>query len=498
MNPSAPKGDLRETLAADADARAYASLPGWLVPALLVGLGVIAGMIAVVGWAVVTPAPSVAIKPVQQVQVCQPIVEAPPPHPIEKVPIAQEETEEPDELPPPPRPSMVLQRRLPAGDTDAAPVEEPKQAASASKVTRLQAPLRWTAEPPDAGAVHVIMPIEVAKIEDAGTAFRVRRLRLDAAAPKSLKLAVTPVVHDDLGSVLTQMGDGYRYTKLRKEHVFSLEKLKEHDVVFLTCADMYVQDFQAAQPLRKFVANGGTLYASDLRGDLLQAAFPEFRAKTPILPGVPQGVEASVVDAGLQSYLGRKTIPLRFDAPDWRPAPFDPAKVTVCLKGAYRNNFGQTSAAPLLVKFPFQKGTVIFTSFHHVKNDSEIVRKLLEYLVFASVNARSENRVKEILKNSAIAAHDMRPALLRDETIEGTFHHAGGCLQFALGFESLGAKVKVTLRSPRGQTIEHTNQSLFVIEVPNAEPGNWRYSVTPLELPYANFPILVAIGTSKS
>jgi hypothetical protein len=295
------------------------------------------------------------------------------------------------------------------------------------------------------------------------------------------------------------MGEGYRFTQLRKEDAFNFETLKKHDVVFLTCADMYAQDFQAALPLRRFVANGGTLYASDLRGDLLQAAFPEFRARTPMLPGVPQNIEAGVVDSSLQSYLGRKAIPLNFDAPDWRPAPFDPAKVSVCLNGTYRNNRGQALSAPLLVKFRFQKGTVIFTSFHHVKNDSEIVTKLLDYLVFTSVNARSEARLREAMQRSNFAPQEMRPLLLTAGNNIGSVHkHPGGNLQIALAFENIGAKVKLSLRSPSGGSIEHADSGLYLIEIPKAEPGDWRCTVTPIDLPYDNFPILLAVGANKS
>jgi hypothetical protein len=262
---------------------------------------------------------------------------------------------------------------------------------------------------------------------------------------------------------------------------------------------MNLQDFQAAMPLRKYVESGGTLYASDLRGDLLLAAFPEYRRRMPLLPGVAQAVEANVSDTGLQAYLGRKTIPLNFDASNWRPAAFDPGKATVCLKGAYRNTLGETWSAPLLVKFRAGKGSVIFTSFHHSKNDSVIVQKLLEYLVFSSVSARSEARVKELMLRSQFAAEDLRPAFVSmDRKAEGTCRHEGGGLQIALGFENQGAKLKLTLRSPSGQTVEYEDQGLYLIEVPKAEAGVWQYTVTPIELPHANFPILVAVGKAKN
>jgi hypothetical protein len=305
-------------------------------------------------------------------------------------------------------------------------------------------------------------------------------------------------MHDDVASLLKTMGPGYRYVSIRNEDTWSYMTLRNFDVVFLTCADVHFQDFQAAMPLRKYVEMGGTLYASDLRGDLLLAAFAEYRRRLPLLPGVAQSIEASVTDTGLQAYLGKKTIPLTFDAPNWRPAGFDAGKASVCLKGAYRNNLGETWSAPLLVKFRVGKGTVIFTSFHHSNNDNGIVQKLLEYLVFSSVSARSEARVKELMLRSQFAAEDLRPAFVSmDRKAEGICRHEGGTLQIALGFENLGAKLKLTLRSPAGKTVEHEDQGLYLIEVPQAEAGVWQYTVTPTELPHPNFPILVAVGKAK-
>ncbi len=484
MNPPVPNERGNALLATPVPPRAPAqSLPLWIVPLLLLGLAATCGLIALFGWLVLRPAPAnvAAVKPIVQ-------LEAPPiaakPLPVLAKP-AQPDEEPIDLKPHPPAETPQVLRRLPAG---AAEPEMP-----------VIAPLPAN-EPPSTEVFDLIMPIEVAKKEDAAIPHSVRRLQLAEGAPvQQLKLAVTPVVHDDLGSVLTRMGEGYRFTKLRSDDVLSYESLKKYDVVFLTCADLYAKDFQAALPLRKFVAGGGTLYASDLRGDLLQAAFPEFRARGPVLPGVPQKIEASVTEPGLQSYLGRKAIPLSFEAPDWRPAPFDPSKVTVCLKGTYRNNLGQALSVPLLVTFQFQKGTVIFTSFHHAKNDSETVQKLLEYLVFASVNARNEARVKDLMQRTGFTPQELRPALVSaGDGIHATYAHPGGGLQIAVGFENLGAKLKLTLRSPNGRTIEHIDRDLFLIEIPNAEPGTWHYTIAPLELPYANFPMMVSVGPTKS
>src|ERR1019366_4142521 len=225
----------------------------------------------------------------------------------------------------------------------------------------------------------------------------------------------------------------------------------------------------------------------------------EFRAKNVILPGIQQNIDANVIDKGLQTYLGRKTVPLSFEARDWRPAAFDSNKVTVCLNGVYRNNLGQAWTVPLMVKFRVKRGTVIFTSFHNSSNDSEIVKKVLEYLVFSSINARSESRIKELMQRSQFAPQDLRPVLVSANiATESTYQHKGGGLQIALGFENLGAKLKLTLRSPTGQTIEHEDRGLYLIELPKAVPGLWRFTITPIELPFPNVPIVVAAGTTKS
>src|SRR6516162_485167 len=473
------------------------SLPEWIIVPILACLVAISGVIVLVGWLVMKP---VAVPAVESVaydsnRTGGAVPETKSPFVAEIMALPEDEPIVADEMPP--RPMIQLHRRMPSRPEEAEPpvitpssqrmtVDSPTSPASDTDNPRsqtrsrsqtpvwerrvgekdgaLRSPLRWSVESPRAGAMNLMLPIEVARIDDGIIPYNVRRLRFAGEAPKPLKLAVTPFVHDDLGSLLDKMGKGYSFTRLRNDDLLSLAALKKHDVVFLTCADLYARDFKAVLPLRHFVQQGGTLYASDLYADLVLAAFPEFRAKTAILPGVPQDVEASVVDPGLRTYLGRRKIPLNLEAPDWRPAAFDPSKVIVCLQGTYRNNQGQALSVPLLVKFRVQKGTVFFTSFHHSKNDTQIVQKLLEFLVFASVNARSEARVKELMQQSHFALDEMHPVLFNADNlgkkIEATYQHPGGGLQIALGFENLGAKFKLTLRSPSGQIIEHEDQGV--------------------------------------
>jgi hypothetical protein len=484
---------------------AETSLPAWIVAPVLAGLVVAGGLVVLVGWMLMKPA-----APVLQAKAPAPSVEVKAADPVEAPPPATD-TLIVEDAPDPARPraSFQLPRRRavdsaghepPAVSTEK--LQTPEPAPAVEDQPRPKAPIRWmtdNAAPKNRDReVNLILPVEVAKIEDGPLHYSMRRLRYPDGPPKQLRLAVTPYRYDDMANLLTQMGPGYRFTNIKNEDTYSYDKIKDHDVLFLTCSEIFPQDFQSVAPLRKYVEMGGTLYASDLRGDLLMSAFSEFRARSPILPGVPQDIDATIADKGLQTYLDRKTIPLKFEAPGWRPAAFDSAKVSVYLRGVYRNNLGQPFTVPLMVKFRVKRGTVIFTSFHNSRNDSEIVKKVLEFLVFSSINARSEARLKELMQQSQFTPQDLHPLLVSAENpVQAIHKHKGGGLQIALGFENLGAKLKLTLHSPSGRTIEHEDQGLYLIEVPKAEPGPWRYTVTPLEVPYPNFPIVVAVGLMK-
>ena len=47
-----------------------------------------------------------------------------------------------------------------------------------------------------------------------------------------------------------------------------------------------------------------------------------------------------------------------------------------------------------------------------------------------------------------------------------------GHLQFALGFQNLGARLKLTVKSPGGKVLEQEGDSTFTIDVPDAEAGD--------------------------
>ena len=228
-----------------------------------------------------------------------------------------------------------------------------------------------------------------------------------------IKLAVTPREYDDMGKLLGHLGSGYPFTQIPLEDLEDASKLVGYDVIFLTCggvADSWVvgetgqnggrpgtrqvnvderKIGHVREAVRAYVGRGGTLYASDWRLDLLVHCFPETFQAGEIVKGDAQTLTADVVDPALREYLGCSTVELRFDLPNWNPAKFTDSQATIYLRGNYRAvGGGSSESVPLLVKVPFQQGTIIFTSFHNEKVNSEVETKLLKFLVFAAVTAR--------------------------------------------------------------------------------------------------------------
>ena len=343
-----------------------------------------------------------------------------------------------------------------------------------------------------------------------------------APPPTPLRLAVTPREYDDMGKLLDTLGRGYQHQDIPHDDLLDPARLAEFDVVFLTCGGvptpwvgMRVGEserdgagmFQARpdivrklhDSLREYVGKGGTLYVSDLQFQLLELAFPEFIDSHNVAEGAVQMVHAEVVDPGLQRRLGQ-TIQLRFDKVAWRPAAFRGPGVVTCLRGEYDLTNGVRTNGPLLVQFPFKEGTVIFTSFHNEKQNSRTELELLRYLVFASVTAREGAKADRLLVHGGFspAERNLLSATHGGEPVTQEYQcRGGGSLEFVLAFQKHGAKLRLSVVGPDGTREEGTGEETFQIEIPNAAKGTWKYTVTPIEIPYPNFPFSLAIGEKR-
>jgi hypothetical protein len=154
----------------------------------------------------------------------------------------------------------------------------------------------------------------------------------------------------------------------------------------------------------------------------------------------------------------------------------------------------------LLVKFPHKEGTVIFTSFHNSTQNTDTVIKVLEYLVFTAVTAQVQATVNKTMESNGffpkqgnLFSHSAgNPKITRSYT-----NNKVGPLQFALGLQAEGAKMKFTIVAPGGRKYEKVVSATLTVEVPAAPVGEWLYSVEALEVPYANFPFTVTVGEKQ-
>ncbi len=328
---------------------------------------------------------------------------------------------------------------------------------------------------------------------------------------KRLKLAVTPTGEesdpikkttqkwDDMGKLLDELGAGYRHDNITMHDAIDLKKLNQYDVVFLTCAGGF--EDQLKEVLPAYVAQGGILYASDWRFDAIAKAFPDMVVPALKGEGAKQDFEADIVDPGLADHLKVKKIHLSFDLQQWKAAAFGGPRVQTLIKGKYRKDRSTIVAeAPLMVKFSVGKGTVVFTSFHNEKQNSDLEKQLLQYLVFSLVTAGIDADINAQMDKSGFTPQ--RSNLLSTPSQQTTepkkYHNAAvSTLRFVLGFRNEGAKLRFNIRSPDGKEFTKDCESTLSLEVPNAAPGDWTYTVTALELPYANFPFTVTVGEKK-
>ncbi len=209
---------------------------------------------------------------------------------------------------------------------------------------------------------------------------------------------------------------------------------------------------------------------------------------------------ADVIDPGLRDVLG-PTVDLKFDLTGWKPAQFGSDDATVYLRGEYRTEGGSRITAPLLIKVPFEQGTIIFTSFHNEKVNNALETKLLEFLVFAAVTAKETAEARKTMISGGFSPQKQNLLSASADTQAVTQTYANSRrrrLRFALSFSNQGAVLGLTVRGPDGKTYEQDGPSTFAIDVPDAAPGDWSYTVTARKVPYPNFPFTMTVGGDEA
>lgn len=170
--------------------------------------------------------------------------------------------------------------------------------------------------------------------------------------------------------------------------------LSQYDIVFFNCG---VSDFgfsfetQAIANLQQFVAQGGSVYASDQAYDLVERTWPssiDFYG-TDTLSNQAQNGQATqdmvgqIVDDGLAGSLASTTIELHYPLLAWAVIQDVSPNVTVYIRADAPLMDGSTLGnVPHTVRFIGGQGRVLYTSFHQEANISEQMEHALRILMF--------------------------------------------------------------------------------------------------------------------
>ena len=216
---------------------------------------------------------------------------------------------------------------------------------------------------------------------------------------KDLRIAVTEVGYDDIGSVLAKLD--YKYTVIGDYELTRYDLLKEYNAVFINCT-MVENPEQTRESLKRYIQDGGILYVSDLSASRISAAFPgfiEFSAG-----GVKdQWVDASVLDNDLQKIVD-KTIEIYFDLDSWVPIERVSSDSRVYLIGSFMTNQGYKEDKPILVSFKYGKGEVVYTSFHNHQQATAKEQKLIKFFVLKPVSSILKIPVIQLAQSKGLIA----------------------------------------------------------------------------------------------
>ena len=262
-----------------------------------------------------------------------------------------------------------------------------------------------------------------------------RALPIDGTSDKAclaadgVKLAVIGGDYDAIEDVLGRLGFEYDlycgangHTWPARQLLGDWDRLSQYDIVFINCGahiDLRrrIIGEQMGNNLRRFVAEGGSVYASDLAAGVVDrlwsgaVSFETFRRdpqptdaccrcvdcpaacgfddcvdccgvpaveclESPTLgAGAGGTITADVVNADLAAFLGAARLPIAFDLAGWVEITGVSVATDVLVRGGGRS---------LMVLFDVGEagGRVAYTSFHNQAQVSEAVERLLRALVF--------------------------------------------------------------------------------------------------------------------
>lgn len=202
-------------------------------------------------------------------------------------------------------------------------------------------------------------------------------VKAERSFTRQRRIGVTLAGNDDIGQVLQRLDIPYETVEDVSLRDGAL--LSHFSTLFLNCSAAAVQQAAGSgRALAAWVADGGSLHASDWAGAYVHAAFPgSFVGEHSGTAGV---VRAAILHPDAQRLLGRTGLDLHFDMPSWyRVNRFAPPRY------GEGDVYVAAGRCPLMLAFRYGRGQVVFTSFHNRAQPGDTVEKLLKFLVLVPV-----------------------------------------------------------------------------------------------------------------
>ena len=196
------------------------------------------------------------------------------------------------------------------------------------------------------------------------------------------KLAFVPGSFDSIESIVRdQLGNPM--DSLSASQLGFASTLSSYRMIFLNCGLDIVPAFTPATitALRNWVEGGGTLYTSDFAVEYAKAMLPNDIQQTE-QDTRTQTIAASVVDSGLQAFLGKSTVQIRYDLPAWQGLRQISSRPRVLLRGSYTNGGTVVADRPLAIVINQGAGKVVYTTFHNEAGATADQIAVLRYYVY--------------------------------------------------------------------------------------------------------------------
>ncbi len=318
-------------------------------------------------------------------------------------------------------------------------------------------------------------------------------------------LAVTPAGYDDIGAVLSRPELGYSWTQIQLADLANYTLLSQYDAVFINCSSSVQSTPQIVSALKQYVQNGGSVYASDWAYIYVSNTFPGyigFRSAPRI--GYGQYVNATIVDPGLASYLEPSSPPssitLNYNLSNWAVIDDVSSNTKVHLRGSYNTSSGQMANKPLAVSFspyPTSTGRVIYTTFHNEAQQSALEKKLLEYLVLIPSTSQLAAQAEQVVTSNGLYVKQTNINTINPGATSPLFtYNVAVTTKLILVSNWGGSTLRLSVFQPDGTLYSQVESGAppAAIAISNAQPGAWKYQVSGISVPYANYPYVVAIG----